>query len=274
MIRLTQAPIRTAAPKKSGRASAATGTVDLSLRLLQHLVASSHPVGVTDLAKVFESSKATIYRHLQALVKHGFARQEESTNRYEAGVKLLLLGETLRERFTILSNARSEMSLLREATGQAVSLSAFVNGEAIILELLQGSTVVEFGVRPGTKMDFHATAHGKLALAYGPPQLLDNLVQKQLKQWTPETVTSPAALKREIKAIQKRGWSTAPNGIVWGVNGLAAPIFDHRNDYAGAIAIIGSTHLITIKPDIKLINLVTNAAHQVSRALGNLNPRI
>jgi len=266
--------VRTEASSKNGRASAATGTVDMSLCLLQYLVDSSQPVGVTDLAKVFQSSKATVYRHLQALVKHGFARQETSTNCYEAGIKLLILGETLRERFTILTNARKEMSLLREATGHAVSLSAFINGEVVILELLQGRTVVEFGVRPGTKMDFHATAHGKVALAYGSPELLDELTQRPLKQWTPETVTDPAILKREIKAIQKRGWATAAGGIVFGVNGLAAPIFDHRNNYAGAIAVIGSTRLLTAKPKTELINLVMNAAHQVSHALGNMNPRI
>ncbi|UUZ78668.1 hypothetical protein LP414_07350 [Polaromonas sp. P1(28)-13] len=61
--------------------------------------------------------------------------------------------------------------MLREATGQAVSLCAFINEEVIALELLQGRAIVEFGVKPGTKMDLHATAHGKIALAFGPPPI-------------------------------------------------------------------------------------------------------
>jgi DNA-binding IclR family transcriptional regulator len=271
--RSEQASAGAVAPGKSARVKAATGTVDLSLFLLEYLVASRKPVGVTDLAKVFQSSKATIYRHIQALVKHGFARQDEETNRYEAGIKLLVLGEALRERFNILTAARNEMSLLREATGQAVSLSAFINDEVITLELLTGRASIEFGIKSGTKMDFHATAHGKLALAYGPPRLLDNLAQEPLKSWTPETITSPQVLKKEIKAIQKCGWATAANEIVWGVNALAAPIFDHHNAYTGAIAIIGSTRFIEAKPGAELIKLVTDAAHQISRALGSLNPR-
>jgi DNA-binding IclR family transcriptional regulator len=270
--RLEHISAGTVAPAESARANAATGTVDLSLFLLEYLVASRKPVGVTELAKVFQSSKATIYRHLQALLKHGFAQQDEETNRYEAGIKLLVLGETLRERFNILRAARNEMSLLREATGQAVSLSTFINDEVITLELLQGRTVVEFGVKPGTRMDFHAAAHGKLALAYGPPRLLDKLGREPLKSWTPETITSAEILKKEIKAIQKRGWATAANEIVWGVNALAAPIFDHRGAYTGGIALIGSTQFIEAKPTTELINLVTNAAQQISRALGGLNP--
>lgn len=255
------------------RAKAATGTVDLSLYLLEYLVASRKPVGVTDLAKVFQSSKPTIYRHIRALVKHGFARQDEETNRYEAGIKLLVLGESLRERFTILAAARNEMSLLREATGQAISLSALVNDEVITLELLQGRTVVEFGVKPGRKMDFHATAHGKVALAFGPPRLLENHCLEPLKSWTSGTIRTPLALRKGVKLIQKNGWATAANEIAGGVNALAAPIFDHREAYAGAIAIIGSTSLIAAKPAKEFIDLVTAAASEVSRALGSQGMR-
>lgn len=264
-----ETPSSADAPAGSARAKAATGTVDLSLYLLEYLVASRKPVGVTDLAKVFETSKPTIYRHIQALVKHGFARQDEETNRYEAGIKLLVLGETLRERFNILSAARNEMSLLREATGQAISLSALVNDEVITLELLQGRTVVEFGVKPGTKMDFHATAHGKVALAFGPPRLLENLCMQPLKSWTTGTIKTPLALRKAIKLVHKYGWATAANEIVGGVNAIAAPIFDHREQYAGAIAIIGSTSLIAAKPKTEFIDLVTRAANEVSRALGS-----
>lgn len=257
------------APAANGGAKAATGTVDLSLYLLEYLVASRKPIGVTDLARIFETSKPTIYRHIQALVKHGFARQDEETNRYEAGIKLLVLGETLRERFNILTAARNEMSLLREATGQAISLSALVNDEVITLELLQGRTVVEFGVKPGTKMDLHATAHGKVALAFGPARLLENLCMQPLKSWTTGTIKTPLALRKAIKLVHRSGWATAANEIVGGVNAIAAPIFDHREQYAGAIAIIGSTSLIAAKPKTEFIDLVSRAANEVSRALGS-----
>ena len=69
--------------------------------------------------------------------------------------------------------------------------------------------------------------------------------------------------------IRRRGWATAANEIVPGVNALAAPIFDHRDVYTGAVAIIGSTHIIEANPRADLIALVTGAAQQISRALGN-----
>jgi DNA-binding IclR family transcriptional regulator len=258
-----------ATPVASARSKAATGTVDLSLYLLEHLVASQKPVGISDLARYFNSTKPTIYRHIQALVKHGFASQDKETNRYEAGIKLLVLGESLRERFNIVAMARNELSMLREATGHAVSLSTLRNDEVITLELLQGHTVVDFGIRPGTRMDLHATAHGKIALAFGPPDLLQDLKRNTLHAWTGETVTSLTVLRKTVALIRRRGWATAANEIVPGVNALAAPIFDHRDAYTGAVAIIGSTHIIEANPRADLIALVTGAAQQISRALGN-----
>ncbi|MES2511986.1 MAG: IclR family transcriptional regulator [Pseudomonadota bacterium] len=258
----------------SSRAKAATGTVDLSLYVLEYLVASRKPVGLPELAQVFNTSKPTVYRHIQALVKHGFARKDEETSRYEAGIKLLVLGEALRERFNILGAARKEMAALRDATGQAISLSTLVNDEVITLELLQGRTVVDFGVKPGTQMDLHATAHGKVSLAFGPPRLLEELCLTPLKLWTTGTIKTPLVLRKSIKAVQKSGWATAANELVGGVNAIAAPIFDHREAYAGAIAIIGSTSLIAAKPTDEFIELVTAAAHRVSQALGSTQPRI
>src|SRR6266849_8153523 len=103
--------------------SRANERVDLSLRLLERLATLRESIGVSELAREFASSKATVYRHLQTLVLHGFVRQESATMRYAAGIKLFILGEGLRERFDVLAVAREEMVRLREETGQAVTLS-------------------------------------------------------------------------------------------------------------------------------------------------------
>src|SRR5262245_3044561 len=80
-----------------------TEAVDLSLRLLERLATSAEAMGVSDLARELDASKATVYRHLQTLVRHGFAHQEPSSMRYAAGIKLFILGERLRDRFNIVA---------------------------------------------------------------------------------------------------------------------------------------------------------------------------
>jgi DNA-binding IclR family transcriptional regulator len=251
------------------RGSASTETVDLSLRLLERLAGSTHPVGVSDLAREYGASKTKIYRHLQALSRQGFVRQDGLTRRYEAGIKLFILGERLRERFDIIIAARDDMAGLRDKSGQAVTLSRLVDGQVVVVELLHGSTLVDFGTRPGTMLELHASAHGKIALAFGPPGLLEHCLGKPLRAWTPHTITSRGALERAIAQVRKRGWATAPNEALTGVNGLAAPIFDHKGEYAGALAIVGSVQHIAAAPSPGQIAAVKAAAASISKKMGS-----
>src|SRR6266581_1017301 len=135
-----------------GREGPATETVDLSLRLLERLASSRQPIGVSELAREFESSKATVYRHLQTLVRHGFVHQDPTTTRYAAGIKLFILGERLRERFGVLPVAREELARLRDETGQPATLSALAVHSVVILEVVQGPAIVNFGTQPGTEL--------------------------------------------------------------------------------------------------------------------------
>jgi DNA-binding IclR family transcriptional regulator len=246
----------------------ATATTDLSLRLLQRLAESRESIGVSDLSREFETSKTKVYRHLQTLARHAFVRQDGATRRYEAGIKLFILGERLRERFDILAAARGDMTQLRDRTGQAVTLSTLVEDQVVVLELFHGHSIVEFGTRPGTVLDLHASAHGKVALAFGPAGLLERCVAKPLKAWTPQTICSRPALERAVAEVRKRGWATAANQVITGVNGLAAPVLNHNGYYAGAIAIAGSVQHITATPSPEQTRAVMAAARSISMKMG------
>jgi DNA-binding IclR family transcriptional regulator len=265
-----RAPLVRRAPAHpgDGPSPAATETVDLSLRLLERLAGSREPLGISDLAREFGTSKTKVYRHLQTLARHAFVRQDGATRRYEAGIKLFVLGERLRERFDILAAGRDDMARLRDETGQAVTLSTLVEEQVVVLELFHGHAIVEFGTRPGTVLDLHASAHGKVALAFGPPGLFERCVAKPLKAWTPQTISSRPALERAVAEVRKRGWATAPNQVLTGVNGVAAPIFNHGGDYAGAIAIAGSVQHISAAPSQEQVRAVVTAARNISQKMG------
>src|SRR5262245_65023919 len=96
-------------PRKLRYEGPATETVDLSLRLLERLAASREAIGVSELAREFASSKATVYRHLQTLMRHGFVHQESKTMRFTAGIKMFILGERLRERLDVVAVAGEAM---------------------------------------------------------------------------------------------------------------------------------------------------------------------
>ena len=252
---------RTSAPKD-------TGTLDLALRILDHLAEQASPIALTAIAQTFSASKSTVYRHLSALARHGFVRRDVSTGRYAIGVKLMVLGETSRGNFEIVTVARDTLLKLRDTTGLAVSLCTLLDDDLVVLDLMHGRSVVEFTTRPGTRLALHASAHGKIWLAFGPEALIKKVLGAPRPAWTSRTLTDAKTIASEVQAVRKRGWSTAPDQAVMGVNTLAAPVLDHRGVLVGSIAIVGSTQVIAAKPAPAQVGAVIDAARSVSRNLG------
>jgi DNA-binding IclR family transcriptional regulator len=228
-------------------------SVDLVLDLIERLAASERALGVSEIARALSISKARAHRHLRALVRRGYARQDPDTERYEIGARLLPLAESARERFGVLDAMRPEMARLREATGQAVTASVVSDGAVTVLEMLPGRTLIEFGVRPGARLALEGSAQGLIALAFGDPAA--------------SAALSPD-LQAEIEAVRRQGWATAADRVMAGVNALAAPVFDHRGRACGALAIVGPTQLIASEPTPEQIADVTGAARRASLGLG------
>jgi DNA-binding IclR family transcriptional regulator len=243
-------------------------SVDLVVRLLELLAASRGPRGVSEVARELGISKARAHRHLRALTQRGYASQDAATDGYEIGVRVLALGEAVRDRFDAAAAIRPLMGPLREATGLAVTASVLVEGAVTIVEMLQGKTLIEFGIRPGSRLDFHASAHGLIALAFGPPELLADVLSRPLTAWTEHTLTDPAAVRAHVATVRRQGWATAVDAVQIGVNALAAPVFDHRGDWRGAIALVGATQFIPETPADAQIAHVKHAALAASRRLG------
>ncbi len=265
---MDQAYTQDASAELSRREPAGTSTLSLALRIVEFLAFRSQPVALLQIAQEFGASKATVYRHLVTLQRHGFVRQEASSGRYEAGVKLMVLGEAQRSRFGIVAVARSALMNLRDQTGQAVTLCTVVDAALVVLELVQGRTIIDFSTRPGTQLDFHASAHGKIWLGFGPAAVTDAVAKSTLTAWTAHTLTDHAALAAEIATVRTQGWSTAPDQVLTGVNTIAAPVFDHNGHLIASIAIVGSTQFIPAAPDAAQWGEVVACARRISTDLG------
>ncbi len=245
-----------------------TSTLDLALRALELLAMRHVPMSLGEIAGELGATKPTIYRHLTTLVRHGFVWQDSRTSQYAAGTKLLILGEAVQRQFNVVAISKPHLIALRDRTSQSATICKLIGDELIVLEMVEGRSIIEFGTPPGTRFDFHATAHGRIWLAFGPHALTEKILATPLKAWSKDTHTSVPAIRREIELIRARGWATAPNEMVAGVNALAAPVFDFRGELTASIAIVGSTQFIPAPPAPDQLEAVTDCARDVSTDCG------
>jgi IclR family transcriptional regulator, KDG regulon repressor len=242
--------------------------VVLALTILEHIAQAQRAIGVTELARNFGTTKSRIFRHLQTLVSAGYLIQEKDTERYRISARLMALGQAVSDGHELSGAARPAMRELRDTFGHSVALSVIENDAVHIVATLTGKSNVEIGVKPGSSLSIHASAQGKIALAFGDEALLRRLMQAPLEAKTPHTLTDPVSLAAEIQLIRQRGWATAPNEALIGLNAVAAPVMDALGQYVGSVAVVDSIQYVPEQPPKELTDAVAAAARRVSADLG------
>jgi IclR family transcriptional regulator, KDG regulon repressor len=242
--------------------------VVFALQILEYLAQHRSTVGVTDLARVFDTTKSRMHRHLQTLVAAGYVMREEETERYRSGARLIAFGRAVAENFELTNAARPVMESLRASLGHAVALSQPEPDGMRVIATIAGKSAFEIGVKPGSMLAAHATAQGKLLLAFGGDAAIERALAKSLPRSTPSTVTERGTLRAESEQIRRQGWAIAPNQSVIGLNALAAPIFDALGTFVGAIAIVDSIQFIPDDPSAKQIRQTVEAGKRISVTIG------
>jgi DNA-binding IclR family transcriptional regulator len=243
----------------------------MAIRLVLEIIealAARESVGVTELAKALGSTKGRVFRHLRTLVDQGYAVQDEGTERYNAGPRLLAVARiaAMTPDEALLRLARPVMKRLRDAVGHTVNLSLVSGDSAAIVETLPGNSFIDVVMRTHSSMPLHSTAAGKLLLADRLART-GALPEGALQIFTQNTIADPAALRTALEQVQAQGWAGAPEETVLGINAISAPILDHRAELVAMISVIGSIQFVPAQPSRALIDAVKIAAQDISGAL-------
>lgn len=244
--------------------------VIFALQILEFMAVQSGDVGVTELATAFGTTKSRIFRHLRTLLLQGYILQDDG--RYRVGSRLVALGNAVMQNFDLFQVSADIMRGLRDKVGSSVVLGQMDDAGLRVLSVVPGKALMEITVRSGSIMGYHSSAQGKIALAFGPPELLARVLHKPLEAHSPRTIVDVAQLLEELKVIKARGWATAPGEAVIGLNAVAAPLFDVKGALIGTLAVVDSVQFLPDEPRKEVVGALTVAAHQISSNLGYVKP--
>lgn len=243
----------------------------LALRIIEQLASSPTQQGVTELANALGASKWRLFRHIHTLREEGFVLQDARTEKFELGSRFYGLTRAIPRRFRFLDIARPAMVGLQRDTGCTVVVAGLVDDKMVVLDTESGAGADPLVVARGKPHDLHASAHGKVALAFGPPALLEETLMAPLRRYTSRTITDPDRLRRIVAQVRKRGWATAlEEGPRTGMNVAAAPILASGPTFEGSIGFIvpGPACAARSREIEDGIEALTAAAEAISRRLG------
>ncbi|NVO16113.1 MAG: IclR family transcriptional regulator [Rhodoplanes sp.] len=246
-------------------------SLELALGVLEVVVFSDQEWGVTQIADRLKVTKGSVHRHLQTFTDHGYLAQNPATARYAIGPKCRLLA-ALAPDADIVQVAAGPMRALRDALGQTVVLSSMTPRGALVLTTLAGASPIAIGVRAGSELSFHASAQGKVLLAFAPRPVQVRMLARALQPFTSKTVVDPERLDDELSRIRTCGFASAPEEVVLGINTIATPVFDDQDGCAAALAIVGSIQHLPDRPAPAVIAALKDASSRISRQLGHGGP--
>ncbi len=257
-----------ALPQVSTDAEGGVQAVVFALQILEYVARQGELVRVTDLAEAFGTNKNKIFRHLRTLMQQGYVVQDEASEQYRIGTRLVALGRAVSEKFDLVRVASGPMTQLRTQVGQSVVLSQVEEQGMRVISVVRSESPIEIIVKPGSLLGFHNSAQGKIALAFGAQALLAQVCAGRLEGSTAKTLTSARALREGVDHIRAQGWAVAPDEAALGLNALAAPIFDAAGSLAGALAIVDLTQNLAATPTREQVRHVVTAARKISKQLG------
>ena len=220
---------RTGAPATRHVASVAR-----ALAVLDAL-AEGGELGTNDIARRTEINASTVSRLLATLVDSGLVEHVQTTGRYRLGLRLVQLGNAVVERLDLRDLARNELEALVAATDETATLSAPGEGVAITIDFVAGPSSVQGVAQIGRPSVAHATATGKVMLAFGS----GSAPAGKLTAYTARTITDAAALAAELERVRERGFAESLEERENDLNAIAAPIRDGRGALAAILGLQG-----------------------------------
>jgi DNA-binding IclR family transcriptional regulator len=223
--------------------NSAPGTVKSASTLLSVVKAirGLDGAGVTELAEHLGIGKSTVHRHLSTLQAHEYVVKEG--DEYHLGLRLLGLGEYVRERNRIYAMARPVVDQLAEETEERALFMTEEHGRAVYLYRGVGAHAVRTNSSTGTRRYLHTIAGGKAILASLPAESVDEIVDRWgLPAETEATITDREALDAELERVRERGVAFNREECIEGLRAVATPVLAPDGSVVGALSVSGPAH--------------------------------
>ena len=245
-----------------------TQAVARAIGLLKAFSDAQPEWNLSDLATATGLNKTTAFRLLAALEAEGLIMRNSVSGGYRLGVALVALGGCAMRSNPVRTMSRPVLESIAQECDETATLEVLAGSSVLIVDEVSSRHPMGMSQDVGSRLPAHATATGKLLLAFTTKGPLEQHLRFPLVQLTEQTINTPEALQAELELTRRQGYATASGELEPGFVAIAAPIYDRDRQVVAAISIGGSSLRLTPERMPTLAALVQMAARQISRQLG------
>ncbi len=260
-------------PAKRGRTRtrdtlSVTRTLDRGIHLLE-ILAERREATLTELARDADLSPSTALRLLETLRARRFVVQDSQSGIYVVGIRAFSVGAAAVRSGRLDRIALHAMRKLSQDTGETISLGIRETSHVVYVEQIEGSAAMRSSWRLGTRLPLHATAAGKVLLAWMWEAAIDGLLgPAPYARRTDHTLVERLALLDALAQVRRQGHARDDEECEVDLRCIAVPIRDRRGDVVAALSLSSSAQRLTDAGLPLMIRSLSEAASDISTRLG------
>ena len=180
---------KTTRPAGRGDSPGGVQSVDRAITVLE-ILAREGSAGVSEVAAEIGVHKSTAFRLLAALEERDLVEQNTDRGKYQLAFGILRLASSIPARIDLVRQSRPLLDALAADLDETINIAVVREHYAVNVQQAMGTAAVASQNWVGQLTPLHATASGKVLLAYMPAEQIDAIIREAgLPQLTPHTIT-------------------------------------------------------------------------------------
>lgn len=245
-------------------------SVDRAIDVLSAFTHEKPELELAEISRITSLTKSTAFRMLVTLSLRNLVSYDESTQRYSLGYGVLHLANVRSRQHSLATLALPFLVELRDELNETVSLSQRVGDDRVSIVQEESRHSFRRARETGLPVPLYAGSSSKAFLAAMSDSELDEYLERaQLVPFGPRTLTSPDALRAEVRSIRKAGYSLSHGERSQNAGAaVAAPIFGSNGKIAATVHVSVPDERFDEKMRARCIESVTETARRIGRELG------
>lgn len=212
------------------------------IAIMEKVAGSPRGFSIAELMEELCLPKPTVHRIATQLEDEGYLQRNPADKRFVIGNTLKELSLSILANSSVGAPRHAILEALADEIGETCNCTMLDGNHIVYFDRVESNWPVKVNLNPGSRLPLHATASGKLFLAYMKPRDRRRLLKAApLSSNTPRTQTDPDMLELELKQVKENGVSYDNEELFTGMVAAAVPVFDLQNRICFTVAVHAPT---------------------------------
>lgn len=248
--------------------------LERGIAVLKLFSASTRELTGADISRALGLPRASVFRLIHTLEQLDLLEHspnDPSGAHFRLGVGVLRLGFEYLASQNIAQHASPILDCLRDVTGMTAHLVVRDGRDVVFVLTAMGPSAMFQTIPVGTRLPVHATALGRALLCKMDDVSLCGLFEgHEFKTYTSQTPRNLTEMKDKLRFDVQQGYSLSEGGFESSISVVAAPVQDQTGNSVAAVSITVPAHQIEPQKRHQYIQLVRQAAQDLTHRLSHL----